>query len=241
MVEAGGCSLRLLLGMRLALLLWHCWWHCCDTVSSALHRHRQAETQTGRDTDRQSSINAGPSWHIACVGRGCLNDANGLFTYRGVNHVLFQSHHGNIGHVVSTDWVHWHWLKPAVPVDANGVPAPPKIVLCLSLCLSLRVSLSLCLCGSVFHISWWEQVSWDGSVTVGLAGGPIILFDSPPEPSHINLARPDDLTDPNLTNWSTLSAQYVLPLCLSVYLSLSLPLCLSLSLSLCVTRSGGHR
>ena len=57
------------------------------------------------------------------------------------------------GHVVSEDWVHWKWLKPAVPIDPL------------------------------------HGVAWDGSVTLGLPGGPVLLFDSPPEPSHVNVAR----------------------------------------------------
>lgn len=46
--------------------------------------------------------------------------------------------------------------------------------------------------------------AWDGSAGVppaGAPGGPFILYDDPPEPSHVSLARAANLSDPTLAAW----------------------------------------
>eukprot|EP01052_Picozoa_sp_SAG31_P038085 SAG31_NODE_5024_length_2798_cov_8.965543_1_plen_470_part_00 len=97
-----------------------------------------------------------------------MNDVNGIFTYRGVHHVMHQHGFQDIAHVVSTDLVHWYRVKDAV----GGNP-------------------------------WKNGAAWDGSVTIMPEPiGPVILYDSPPEPSNISLARAANPADPFLIQWT---------------------------------------
>eukprot|EP01043_Picozoa_sp_COSAG02_P001911 COSAG02_NODE_42_length_46522_cov_109.704478_24_plen_547_part_00 len=50
---------------------------------------------------------------------------------------------------------------------------------------------------------WHDGSAWDGSVSLLPEPiGPIIMYDSPPEPSNISLARAADTTDPFLLKWT---------------------------------------
>ena len=50
---------------------------------------------------------------------------------------------------------------------------------------------------------WPNGNAWDGSVTLLPEPiGPVILYDSPPEPSNISLAKAADPGDPFLTEWA---------------------------------------
>ena len=98
----------------------------------------------------------------------CVNDVNGIFTYKGVHHVMHQHGFLSIAHVVSTDLVRWYRVKDAV----GGNP-------------------------------WKNGNAWDGGVSLLPEPiGPIILYDSPPEPSNISLARAADPDDPFLVEWT---------------------------------------
>ena len=51
---------------------------------------------------------------------------------------------------------------------------------------------------------WHQGGAWDGSVTIlpPEAGGPVIVYDSPPEPSNVSIARATNAEDPLLLNWT---------------------------------------
>ena len=101
----------------------------------------------------------------------CLNDVNGIGTWRGVHHVWHQREFSDIAHVVSTDWVRWFRVRDAV----TGNP-------------------------------WPQGGAWDGSVSLlpppPHGPGPMIMYDSPPEPSNISLARASNADDPFLLKWT---------------------------------------
>eukprot|EP01052_Picozoa_sp_SAG31_P043465 SAG31_NODE_7248_length_1744_cov_1.355623_1_plen_547_part_01 len=101
----------------------------------------------------------------------CLNDVNGIGTWRGVHHVWHQREFSDIAHVVSSDWVRWYRVRDAV----GGNP-------------------------------WPQGGAWDGSVSLLTppphGPGPMIMYDSPPEPSNISLARAADADDPFLLSWT---------------------------------------
>ena len=109
-----------------------------------------------------------------------INDANGIFKYKGVWHVFHQCCQNHWDHVVSTDLIHWKRLPPPVRPDDD-----PK------------------------HW-YDAYGSFDGSAAILPGLGPVILVDNigPAEPPGANdnpgcqgLSWPVDLDDAELTHW----------------------------------------
>ena len=129
-----------------------------------------------------------PSYHISNMGTG-PHDGNAIFRYKGVWHAMHQANWTDWAHLVSTDLAHWSRISSAL--SPNG--------------------------------------DWDGSLTLLPDGQPVILFDcynvpdcngsvltrtsrrqaprpstQRPEPNDhplVGVARPSNISDPNLTKW----------------------------------------
>lgn len=120
-----------------------------------------------------------PALHAAPI-EGWMNEPHGPFYYNGKYHLFFQSNpHGpyfaNLcwGHWVSDDMVNWTNL-PTVMDPEYGTVSPDGC--------------------------------WSGSSIIAPDGKPLIFYtagnDQMSPNQMIALARPDDISDPNLTNWT---------------------------------------
>ena len=57
---------------------------------------------------------------------GHLNDANAIFEYRGIYHLMMQAGGGNWTHFVSNDLVHWHHLRDALDSGGPNITFPDR-------------------------------------------------------------------------------------------------------------------
>lgn len=120
-----------------------------------------------------------PAFHAAPIEKW-MNEPHGPFFYNGKYHIFFQSNqHGpyfnnlSWGHWISEDMVKWDNL-PLIIEPEFGTVSPDGC--------------------------------WSGSSVLAPDGTPLIFYtagDDTKSPNQmVAVARPDNLSDPNLTNWS---------------------------------------
>ncbi len=141
-------------------------------------RHAQGKVSIAPSKELKYEVNH-PVFHAQPVEKW-MNEPHGPIYYRGKYHLFYQSNpHGpyfnNLcwGHWVSEDMVHWENLSTVLDPEFGTVS---------------------------------PDGCWSGSSVIGPDGTPLIFYtagDDGKSPNQmVAVARPEDLSDPDLTRWS---------------------------------------